>query len=290
MPKALVLGGKTGLLGQTLVAELKNKKWKTAALGREDGPVDDPAFLKDKIKNFNPDVIFNTIAFTQVDNAEEAPEKAREINRIFPDTLTKIIAEIPKAHLIHYSTDSVFSGQPPTDYWLETDEPQPLNVYARTKLEGEEAIRRNLPERAAILRCAWLFGPGRKNFVSTILDAAKNNSELTVVDDQRGCPTYTADLAGWSISLAEKRARGIWHTVNSGHATWCELAQEAVHLASIQCRVRPILSSEWPQKAARPNNAILGNNKLAAFLGYKPRPWLQALRDYVFLDYLNSGG
>lgn len=288
MAKALVLGGATGLLGQALTKALQGQGWETATLGRADGNLLDGAFLADSLDRIGADIIFNTIAWTQVDDAEDHPQKALELNRIFPDALARTIAARKNCHLVHYSTDFVFSGQPPEDYWKETDQTAPQSVYGETKLAGDHAVLRALPDRSCVIRTAWLFGPGRKNFISTILNAAREKGSLTVVDDQMGCPTYTPDLAGWSVLLAEKRATGLWNGVNSGHATWCDLAEEAVNLASIPCKIQPIHTSEWPQKAKRPRNSILSNNKLAKFLGSKPRSWPQALREYIY-SYWQTG-
>lgn len=286
MPEALVLGGATGLLGQALMKELPGRGWKTVALGRGDGDLFDEKFMADVLETINPDVIFNTVAWTQVDAAEDNEEGARNVNRNFPAMLAGLLLRKHRGHLIHFSTDFVFSGQPPKDYWRETDSPAPTSVYGRTKLEGEQAVMQILPDRSCVIRAAWLFGPGRKNFVSTILDACAKNSFLSVVDDQIGSPTYSPDLAAWSVALGEKRATGLWHGVNSGHATWCELAAEATHLVNGACRIKPIPSSQWPQKAARPRNSIMNNSKLTRFLGERPRPWPQALRDYIFSSYL----
>lgn len=281
MPKALVLGGESGLLGQALVAELETRGWETASLGRADGDILNPQFLAERIDAATPDIVFNTIAWTQVDDAEDNPDGAMRVNRALPDSLARIISGHPDIWLGHFSTDFVFSGYR-SDPFDETATPNPINVYGKTKLAGEQAIMQILPERSCIIRTAWLFGPGRKNFVSTILQAAQNRSSLNVVDDQLGSPTYTPDVAQWSVDLAERRATGIFHAVNSGQASWCELAEEAIQLVSSLCRVAPIPSSEWPQKAKRPSNSSLDNAKLAAFLGKKPRCWQQALRDYIF--------
>lgn len=288
MPKALVLGGATGLLGQALVAMLAARGWQTESLGRGDGNLMDLSFVQDRLARAHADVIFNTVAWTQVDDAEDNEEKALEINRTFPDALARIISGMDKGHLVHYSTDFVFYGHH-TVPWQETDTPNPKSVYGCTKLEGEKAVLQALPERSCVLRTAWLFGPGKKNFVKTIVDACQSRDVLNVVDDQMGSPTYTCDLALWSAMLAEERVTGIWHTVNSGQASWCELASEAVLLASARCRIDPIHSDKWPQKARRPKNSVLDNSKLAGFLGKKPRPWPQALRDYIFGDYLQKG-
>jgi dTDP-4-dehydrorhamnose reductase len=136
------------------------------------------------------------------------------------------------------------------------------------------------------MRTAWLFGPGRKNFVSTILNACRKRDSIDVVHDQVGSPTYTRDLAQWSLKLAELEAGGIFHAVNGGQASWCDLACEAINLAEAQCRVQPISSAQWPQKAKRPHFSVLDASRLAQVTGAAPRPWPLALREYLYREYL----
>jgi dTDP-4-dehydrorhamnose reductase len=285
MAKALVLGGATGLLGQALTRALTARDWEVSTLGRNDGNLLDVDFVQTSIARAQADVVFNTVAFTAVDDAEDHTDEACQLNRTLPDTLARAVKATSQGFLVQFSTDFIFSGSEETPK-LEEDTPQPASVYGRTKLEGEKAVLAALPERSCIVRTAWLFGPGRKNFVDTILAACQRRDSINVVHDQIGSPTYTVDLAQWSIALAEKRAVGVWHAVNSGQASWCELACEAVALAGAPCRVVPIDSAEWPQKAKRPSFSVLNNSKLADFLGKKPRPWPQALRDYIFSEYL----
>lgn len=285
MAKALVLGGATGLLGQALTRVLKAREWEVATLGRQNGNLLDMAFLQTAIAEAQADVVFNTVAWTAVDDAEDHKEEACQLNRALPASIARCLKAQGAGFLVQFSTDFIFSGAGDTA-WKETDTPQPASVYASTKLEGEKAVLETLPDRSCVIRTAWLFGPGRKNFVDTILAACQRRDSINVVHDQTGSPTYTLDLAHWSIALAEKRATGVWHAVNGGQASWCDLACEAVSLAGAPCRVVPIDSAEWPQKARRPVFSVLDNSKLAAFLGKSPRPWPQALRDYVFSDYL----
>lgn len=289
MPKALVLGGATGLLGQALTAVLSARGWETASLGRQDGDLLDYNFLREKLEGARAGLVFNAVAWTAVDDAEDHEEEALELNRALPGSLARIMAKMDYGHLIHYSTDFVFSG-PHAGPWKEDEPPNPASVYGRTKLEGERAVLQALPDRACVLRSAWLFGPGRRDFVDAILAACQKRDMVNVVDDQTGSPTYSVDLARWSLLLAERKATGLWHAVNSGQASWCELASEAVHLASGPCRVAPIPSDEWPQKAKRPRYSVLENEKLAAFLGQKPRPWQQALREHIFTNVLSGAG
>ncbi len=282
MPRALVLGGETGLLGQEIVGRLHKKEWSVATLGRKDGNIQDADFVLQKINEVKPDVVFNTIAWTQVDDAEDHPEGAKSINADFPAMLARILSRT-KSHLIHYSTDFVFDGDFRSPISEETS-PSPKSVYGRTKALGEECITTFLPTQSAIIRTAWLFGPARKNFVATIVNAAKGRSELRVVADQTGSPTYTPDLAEWSVALAEERATGIWHGVNAGAATWHEVASKALEFAQIECSVIAITSAEWPQKAKRPTYSVLDGSKLDRFLAAKNlvrRHWEESLKSYV---------
>lgn len=284
MAKALVLGGATGLVGQALTQTLADRGWETRSFSRTDGNLLDMDFLRSLLEETAPDVVFNALGWTRVDDAEAHHEEALIANRTLPDALARTLAALGQGHLVHFSTDFVFSG-PHDGPWRETDIPHPLNVYGRTKLAGEEAVLRALPERSCIVRTAWLFGPGRSNFVDVILAACRRRDAVSVVHDQIGSPTYTLDLAQWCEKLARARATGIWHAVNSGVASWCELAGEAIALTQGPCRVEPIPASDWPQAAERPANSSLDNSKLSEFLGEKPRPWPRALREYLFREF-----
>lgn len=287
MKKALVLGGSTGLLGQALCHELEKCGWQVRTLGRQDGNLLDLAFLEDRLRGAAADVVFNAVAWTQVDLAEDHPEEALLLNRTLPDSLATIIAALEKGHLVHFSTDFVFSG-PKFRAYREDDPTLPGCVYASTKLAGEKAVLRILPKRSCVIRTAWLFGPGRSDFVDKILAACHKMDAIRVVHDQCGSPTYTRDLASWSVALADREATGIWHGVNSGQASWCDLACEAITLTASPCRVEAITTDEWPQKASRPAWSVLDNSKLGDFLGKKPRPWPQALREYLFTEYADG--
>lgn len=281
---ALVLGGQTGLLGQALVRVLNKHGLCVHTLGREDGDLQNRDFLSAKLEKIQPDMLFNTIAYTQVDKAEENKAEALLWNRTLPDTLGRLVKG-SATHLIHFSTDFVFAGTKNSPY-TETDDTKPMSVYGCSKLQGEQALQQLDIPNCCIVRSAWLFGPGRKNFITTILDACRKRDSISVVHDQIGSPTYTLDLAHWSLLLAEKKASGIFHAANAGRASWCELACEAVTLSETHCRVDPIPSSQWPQPAPRPAFSALNTAKLSECIGISPRPWPQALRDYIFAEYV----
>lgn len=279
--KALVLGGSTGMLGQALVGSLADAGWQTEAQSREKVDALDFSALGDYISEHKPDVVFNAIAYTQVDRAEDEPDQAYRLNRDLPNALGRIAGK-QGFRLVHYSTDFVFDGRNSQPYTL-SDEPNPVSVYGKSKLAGENALLRAGLPGLLILRTAWLFGPGRKNFVLTILALAQSRNQLGVVHDQVGSPTYTIDLAKNSVALLDKQgAQGIFHLVNSGQASWCELAAEAVNLAGLRCAINAITSEEYPTKATRPAYSVLSTDKFAHWAGYSPRPWVQALRDYIF--------
>jgi len=287
-PKSLVLGGHTGLLGRALMDALSLSGWHATALGRKDGQILDVNFLARKIKRIAPDVIFNAIAWTQVDLAEECPSEAMALNRGFVSSLMHCIKG-SSIRLVQYSTDFVFDGAKQTPYAIE-DAPKPESVYGATKLAGEHVLASLPPEQYCIMRTAWLFGPGRENFVTIILKACRKRDSIDVVHDQTGSPTYTRDLAQWSLKLAELEAGGIFHAVNSGQATWCDLACESVSLTETPCRVNPISSAQWPQKARRPHFSVLDTGRLTQEAGIAPRPWPLALREYLYREYLPQQG
>jgi dTDP-4-dehydrorhamnose reductase len=284
--RAVVLGGKTGLFGSTLARTLRDAGWTVHAPGREDVDLFSEDALAAYIDACEPDMVFNTVAYTQVDKAEDEPEQARRVNRGLPANLGQVLRTRP-VRCLHISTDFVFNGKQSTPYTVE-DTPDPQSVYGSTKLEGERALLERIPDRAIIARTAWLFGPGKKNFVQTILGLCRERSSLNVVHDQVGSPTYTVDLAAMCLQLAKHETSGLYHLVNAGQASWCELAAEAAALAELPCIVHAIPSNEYPQKACRPAYSVLDTSRFTETTGITPRPWIQALRDYIFHDLWNT--
>jgi dTDP-4-dehydrorhamnose reductase len=278
-PRAIVLGGKTGLLGRPLAEALIRAGFAVWPTTRSELDPLDPEAVARALDRFAATHLFNTVAYTAVDQAEDEPEEAFRLNRDLPDLLARACHQAGTL-FVHCSTDFVFNGAKGAPY-LEEDAPAPESVYGASKLAGEQAILAVSPAGCQILRTAWLFGPGKKNFVATILGLARNREELRVVADQIGSPTFTVDLAGWSAELAVTAVRGIVHAVGGGQASWCELAATAVAEAGLPCRVVPIPSDAYPQKAKRPSYSVLDTGRLARAIGREPRPWREAVRDYV---------
>ncbi len=281
--RIVVLGGRTGMLGQSLMDFLTAEGMKPIAQGREDVDVLSTPELRQWLSDQAPEIVYNAVAYTAVDKAEDEPAPAFELNRNLPGNLARLAREL-NFRLVHFSTDFVFDGKADRPY--EPGDPvNPLSVYGKSKLAGEQAILEKGPEQSLIIRTAWLFGPGRKNFVKTMLDLSQKRDELSVVHDQKGSPTYTRDLARHAHDLVRTGAAGVFHVVNCGQASWNELATEAIRIAGFHTPVRPIRTEDWPTKAVRPRYSVLSTAKFREATGVTPRPWLQALREYVYTDY-----
>uniref|UniRef100_A0A7C4EKY7 dTDP-4-dehydrorhamnose reductase n=1 Tax=Fundidesulfovibrio putealis TaxID=270496 RepID=A0A7C4EKY7_9BACT len=280
--RVAVLGGRTGLLGVPLTKAFTSAGFETRPLGRADFDVTDPIALGAFLDEFQPAWLVNAVAYTAVDKAEDEPAEAARLNRGLPMMLGKVCAA-RGVGVFHYSTDFVFDGRKTTPY-QEDDPTGPSSVYGQTKLDGEKALQAAGLERLIIARVAWLFGPGKKNFVRTMLTLAQDRDELRVVHDQIGSPSFTPDLAAYSVALVKSGHTGVFHLANAGRASWCELASEAINAAGLRCHVQPITTPEYPTRAKRPAYSVLDTFKFSQATGVAPRPWLQALREYVYSE------
>ncbi|MDD2220030.1 MAG: dTDP-4-dehydrorhamnose reductase [Desulfoplanes sp.] len=278
--KALVLGGKTGFLGQALAQVLTAQGWEIICPDRNDLDVFNQNDMDRYLETHRPSHIFNTIGYTQVDTAEEDQNQAALLNKTLPVLLARL-ARQRGLYFIHYSTDFVFDGKKTTPYLIE-DSTSPLNIYGQSKRDGEQGILALGWEKTLIIRTAWLFGPFKTNFVDRIIELAQERDSLGIVHDQIGSPTFTMDLACHTLELIKRNAKGIYHITNSGHASWCELAAEAIACAGVPCHVKAIASKDYPQKAVRPAYSVLDCSAFIQKTGITPRPWVQALRAYLF--------
>ncbi len=248
------------------------------ALSKGEMDVTAEDLVRSKMRQIDPDAILHTAAFTRVDEAETNREKSFRINA----EGARIVAEAAtacRASLLYYSTDYVFSGQRSIPY-QESDLPEPVNYYGLTKLQGEREIQALCPAHL-IIRTSWLFGEGGDNFVCTIARAARKQVELKVVEDQRGKPTWTSDLADTSLALVEDERRGVYHVTNSGHCSWFELASEIVSELALPCRVRPVPTDCTPRPARRPSYSVLDNTALGRDGYPELRSWKDALRSFL---------
>ena len=278
----VILGGRTGLLGQALTDAFRKAGAKPIPLSSADCDILDPVTVKTILDRRDPDLLINAAAYTQVDLAEDEEEMAFALNATAPPLLA---AEAAKRAIpfVHYSTDFVFRGDKTTPYSVY-DEANPFSIYGISKAEGERNLLKLGYDRTLIIRTSWLFGPGRTNFVEKILSLCETRNNLTVVDDQTGSPSYAPDVAKYTLTLLKLGATGIYHLANAGQTTWHGLASAAVALADLDCAVEPIPSSAYPTKAVRPAYSVLDLSRFTQTTGETPRHWREALRQYVVMD------
>lgn len=234
------------------------------------------------INNAKPEIIIHTAAYTDVDGAETNKSLAFKINRDGTKNVAKA-AKILDIPIVYISTDYVFGGGKRKPY-TETDRPNPLSIYGQSKYAGEKGIKKNT-KKYYIVRSAWLYGPNGKNFITTILRLADELPELKIVNDQRGCPTYTFDLAEGIAKLIKTNKYGIYHLTNSGSATWYQLAKEILKIKKIKKDIIPISSKELKRPARRPGYSVLSNKKIRKY-GIAVRPWPQALKKFFNLKII----
>ena len=276
--------GASGQLGSELVKVLETSGCDVIGLGRNDLDISENAHVTDVIMRVRPMFVINTAAFTDVDGAEACPDTAFRVNARGASNLASSVARLRRGLLVHLSTDYVF-GSPgeASKPWGESDPVNPLNEYGRSKAEGELAVRKRLPDRGVIVRTAWLYAPGSKNFVSTMVERALAGTTSCVVNDQWGQPTWTRDVAESVVDLASRlgdgRApAGTYHATNSGRATWFDLARRVYERAGADMElVTPIVSMEISRAAVRPPWSVLGHDAWSNAGMRPPRPWEEAL-------------
>ena len=213
------------------------------------------------MRQARPDVIVNAAAYTAVDRAESDALQAHAVNARAPQLLAEEARRLG-AFLVHFSTDYVFDGKKRLPY-LESDEPNPLQVYGRSKLEGERAVRA-AGGRHAILRTSWIYAHRGKNFVLTMLEKARTQAKLRVVADQHGAPTWAFDVATVAVNLLRlsERPEGTFHAAAAGATTWCDFAREIFRLAGIATTVEAVSTADYPTPSARPAYTVLDSTLL----------------------------
>lgn len=281
MKKVLLIGA-DGMLGGELKERLE-KIYDVTGTTLVTLDICDREAVLAKAREVKPYFIINCAAYTNVDGCEVNTDLAMSVN----GTAVANIAEAAKendATFIHISTDYVFPGNLPVDQvYTEDMEPAPVSAYGRTKLVGEENAAK--AGKYYILRTAWLYGLGGKNFVKTMLRLSQDRDELTVVDDQHGSPTSTTTLCKIIEGIMEKEpAYGVYHSTNEGYTTWCKFTRKIFELAGISTNVKAITSKEYkemyPQSSDRPSNSKLSKEKLKA-AGIVPVQWEVALEEYL---------
>lgn len=240
--------------------------------------ITDPDSVAAALATVQPHVVVNAAAYTAVDAAEENEALALAVNGQGPAVLAHAVAASPDTRMVHISTDYVFDGTADTPY-AEDAPTNPASAYGRTKAVGEEAVLMALPERGYVVRTAWLYGANGANFVKTMLRLAESHDTLSVVDDQRGQPTWSRDLARQIVSLVDADApAGVYHGTSSGETTWFDFTRAIFAGAGLDPeRVQPTTTDNFPRPAPRPAYSVLGHDKWAD-IGLEPiRSWQEAL-------------
>jgi dTDP-4-dehydrorhamnose reductase len=256
--RLLVTGG-AGMLGQAVAAAATRLGHDVIALSRAELDVTDGDHVRRVIAAAEPRAVVNCAAWTDVDGAETAEAAATAVNGAGAGNVARAAAETG-ARLVHVSTDYVFDGTK-TEPWIESDPVGPIGAYGRSKLVGEEEVAAAGDEHA-IVRSAWLFGAGGRNFVDTMLALGDERDEVSVVTDQVGSPTWTGHLAEALVELAERRGyAGIFHIAGAGACSWYELAVEVFDRAGVRCRVLPTTAERFARAAPRPAYSVLGTER-----------------------------
>ncbi len=256
-------------------------------LNRQALDIGEPAQVNAAIQHHQPDVVVNAAAYTKVDQAEQEQELANRVNHLGALNLAKACAQF-KIPLLQLSTDYVFDGEK-TSAYTEGDETNPRSVYGRTKWLGELAVRDTLSTHV-ILRVSWVFGVYGQNFVKTILRLAQERERLTIVDDQRGCPTAAKDIAAVIFRLCEQMVShqlpwGTYHFCGMQPVSWYQFAEailaKATHLPLRTRELLPITTAEYPTAAKRPSNSVLNCQKITEGLQITPPHWEHELSNVI---------
>lgn len=274
----VLVTGVTGQLGHDVARELEKRHIEYKGTGSREMDISDAEAVKRVITAYHPDAIIHCAAYTAVDKAEDDYGRAMDVNAKGTLAIAKAAKEIA-AKMLYVSTDYVFNGQGTEPFTVDAAT-APLNVYGLTKLFGEEAVQMEL-SKYFIVRISWVFGKNGNNFIKTMLRLGQTHEELTVVSDQWGSPTYTADLAPLLCDVISTDAYGIYHATNEGITNWAEFAAYIMEQAHLPCKVRPIPSSDYPTKAVRPLNSRLDKSSLDK-AGFSKLPdWKDALKRYL---------
>ena len=277
MHKVLVFGA-NGLLGSQFAKQLmQSEKYELLSPARDQVDLMSAVQVKDYITEHKPDYIINCAGYNLVDQCEidaDQQEMAEALNVKAPKMLAELALE-HGARFISFSSDYVFDGNKSTPY-VESDKPNPLNYYGKTKLMAEQAILAANPQ-ALVIRTQWLFGPGRRDFVDAILPKLEGAEPVPVVNDQIGCPTYTVDLASKVInSLLDSDKDGVLHLVNQGSVSWYEYTLSIQEILGTNAHIVPVDSQGFKRLATRPKNSILSSARVELLRDYK-----LALKEYL---------
>ncbi|MDP4143945.1 MAG: dTDP-4-dehydrorhamnose reductase [Bacillota bacterium] len=273
----ILITGANGQLGRELQKQYRDIEVELILTDVKELDITDVTAVNEFVSKNKPNVIINCAAHTQVDKCEEQIDLAYKINAIGPKNLAAAGFAVG-AEIVQVSTDYVFNGEG-NAHLTEFDNANPQTVYGTTKLHGENLVKEFNPKHY-IVRTAWLYGDGN-NFVKTMINLSKNNSEITVVKDQIGSPTSTVDLAKVIIKLVDEKNYGLFHCTCKGECSWYDFAKEIFRLKNIDVTVKPCKTEEFPRPAKRPKYSVLRNYMLELTTGDITREWQESLKEYI---------
>jgi dTDP-4-dehydrorhamnose reductase len=272
-----LITGAAGMLGLDVAHAAEKDGDRTLALGRAELDITDTAALTARIAAERPELVINCAAWTDVDGAELNEPAALEINASAAGNLAAAAAAAG-AWIVHVSSDYVFDGEARRPY-VESDPTAPINAYGRTKLAGERAVAAAAPDSHTIVRSSWLFGTGGHCFPRTILRLARERTQLRVVQDQVGSPTFTGHLAVALLELGRRQVPGIVHVAGAGRCSWFGFAREIVRRAGEACEVVPCATEQFPRPAPRPGFSVLASERGA--LAPRLPDWRVGLDEFI---------
>ena len=281
--RVLVTGAK-GQLGHDVVHLFENAGHLVLPCDRDSLDITDDAMCLERVQQFKPDAIIHCAAYTAVDQAETDVDAAYAVNAVGTRNMV-LAAERVKAKFCYISTDYVFDGTAESPY-QEYDNTNPLSVYGKSKRAGETLVQ-SLSSAFFIVRTSWVFGLHGQNFVKTMLKLGQEKPLLNVVNDQKGSPTYTVDLAAFLLELIQTEKYGIYHASNTWECTWFEFAQAIFEEASsvfgqgYSVRVEPCTTEDFPRPAPRPRNSVMDHLSIRTNGFQDIRPWREALKAFL---------
>ena len=280
----ILVTGSQGMLGTDLCRILMDSsEYQVSGIDIQEADITSKNAIDSYLKEKPFDIIIHCAAYTDVDGSEKEPELAYAINGKGTENIA-LLAQRLGAKLVYISTDFVFDGNKNEPY-IESDIPNPISAYGKSKLVGEQYVQQLLTEYY-LIRTSWLYGKHHKNFVDTILSKAKEGELLRVVNDQLGSPTYSIDLAIAIKNLIKTEKFGIYHISNSGICSWYDIACEILKIEMIDDKVKvvPITSEELGRLANRPKYSKLDTTKYEQTTGQSLRPWQDAVKEYLTTD------
>ncbi|MCI0468505.1 MAG: dTDP-4-dehydrorhamnose reductase [Nitrospirae bacterium] len=274
----ILITGTNGQLAGEFIRTLKNSRHTISAPAEDHLDISSLENVSDAVSNFKPDIVINCAAYNQVDRAEDEFDNAMKVNADGVKNLA-VACKKNSALLVHFSTDYVFDGTK-NDFYIEEDEPNPINNYGRSKLIGEKSALEET-DNLLLLRLSWVFGIGRQNFLYKLAEWAKRNATLKIVFDQVSVPTYTKDIVNYTLISIQNGLRGIYHLTNSGYASRYEVSKYFLERLGMRNLLLPVTSDTFKTAARRPYFSAMSNMKLSSELNVDIPDWHDAVDRFI---------